>query len=40
MEIAGTPAYGIVDTGADITVMGPKLFKKMAMFAKLKKRQF
>ena len=40
VEIAGTPAYGIVDTGADITVMGPKLFKKVAMFAKLKKRQF
>ena len=40
VEIAGAPAYGIVDIGADITVMGPKLFKKVAMFAKLKKRQF
>ena len=40
VEIAGVPAYGIVDTGADITVMGPKLLKKVAMFAKLKNRQF
>ena len=40
VEIAGIPAYGIVDTGADITIMGPKLFKKVAMFSKLKKRQF
>ena len=40
VEIAGVPAYGIVDTGADITIMGPELFKKVAMVAKLKKRQF
>ena len=40
VEIARVPAYGIVDTGADIIIMGPKIFKKVAMFAKLKKRQF
>ena len=40
VEIAGVPAYGIVDTGADITIMGPKIFKKVAMFAKLKKGKF
>ena len=40
VEITGVPAYGIVDTGADITIIGPKLFKKVAMFAKLKKRKF
>ena len=37
VEIAGAPAYGIVDTEADITIMGPELFKKVAMVAKLKK---
>jgi len=40
VEIAGVPAHGIVDTGADITIMGPELFKKVATIAKLKKRQF
>ena len=40
VEVAGVPAYGIVDTGANITIMGPELFKKVAMVAKLKKRQF
>jgi len=39
VEIAGVPANGIVDTGADITIMGPELFKKVASVAKLKKRQ-
>ena len=40
VEIAGVAACGIVDTGADITIMGPELFKKVAMVARLKKRQF
>ena len=40
VEVAGVPVHGIVDTGADITIMGPELFKKVAMFAKLKKSQF
>ena len=39
MELAGVPASGIVDTGADITIMGPELFKKVAAVAKLKKRR-
>ena len=38
VEVAGVPAHGIVDTGTDITIMGPELFKKVAMVAKLKKR--
>ena len=37
VEIDRVPAYGIVDTGADITIMGPELFKKVVMVAKLKK---
>ena len=40
VEIVRVPAYGIMDTGSDITVMGPELFKKMAMVSKLKKKQF
>ena len=39
VEIAGVPATGLVDTGADITIMGPELFKKVAAVAGLKKRQ-
>ena len=35
----GVLANGIMDTGADITIMGPELFKKVASVAKLKKRQ-
>ena len=40
VEIAGVPAVGLVDTGADITIMGSELFKKVAAVAGLKKRQF
>lgn len=29
----GVPALGIVDTAADITIMGPNLFKKVAALA-------
>lgn len=40
VEIAGVPATGLVDTAADITIMEPKLFKKVAAVAGLKKQQF
>ena len=40
MEIAGVPAVGLLDTGADITIMGSELFKKVATVAGLEKRQF
>ena len=40
MEIAGVPAVGLVDTGADITIMGSELFKKVATVAGLEKQQF
>ena len=39
VEVAGVSANDIVDTGADITNMGPELFKKVASVARLKKRQ-
>ena len=35
--IQGVPVYGIVDSGADITIMGGKLFHKVAAVARLKK---
>ena len=40
VKIAGVPATGLVDTGADITIMGPEMFKKVAAVSGLKKRQF
>lgn len=36
--VQGVPAYGIVDTAADITIIGGKLFKKVASVARLKKK--
>lgn len=38
--IQGVLAYGIVDSGADITIIGGELFKKVAAVARLKKRDF
>lgn len=38
--IQGVPAYGIVDTGADIAIIGGELFKKVAAVARLKKKDF
>ena len=40
MQVQGVPISGIIDTGADITIMGGKLFKKVAAVARLKKRDF
>ena len=34
----GVPAHGIIDSGADITIMDKNLFKKVAAVAKFKKR--
>ena len=36
----GVPMYGIVDTGADITIMGGTMFRKVAAVAKLRKKDF
>ncbi len=38
VQVQGVPAFGIIDTGADITIIGGALFKKVATIAKLKKR--
>lgn len=35
--LQGVPAVGIVDSGADITIVGGKLFKKVALAARLKR---
>ena len=35
--IQGVPAYGIIDSGADITIIGGSLFKRVATMAHLKK---
>ena len=40
VEIHGVPAYGYIDSGADITIMGGRLFKRVATVARLKKRDF
>uniref|UniRef100_A0A1X7SUF3 CCHC-type domain-containing protein n=1 Tax=Amphimedon queenslandica TaxID=400682 RepID=A0A1X7SUF3_AMPQE len=38
--IGGVPMEGIVDTAADITIMGAELFKKVATVCRLHKRDF
>lgn len=38
--IQGVPAVGIIDSGADITIMGGALFKKVTAVARLRKRDF
>jgi len=40
VDIAGVPAQGLADTGADITIMGPELFKKVTSVAGITKKQF
>ena len=38
--IQGVPTYGIVDSAADITIMGGNAFKQVAAAAKFKKKDF
>ena len=38
LMIEGVPAYGVIDSGADITIMGGVLFKKVAAVTKLRNR--
>ena len=40
VNVLGVPAYGVVDTAADITIMGGKLFSTVAAAARLKKKDF
>ena len=38
--VHGVPADGVIDTGADITIMGQELFATVAAAARLRKRNF
>ena len=38
--VQGVPSVGLVDTAANITIIGGKLFKQVASVARLKKRDF
>ena len=38
VDVAGVPTEGLLDTGADITIMG--FYKKVEAVAGLKKKQF
>ena len=38
--INGVPTQGVIDSGADITIVGGELFKQIATAAKLKKKDF
>ena len=38
VEIQGVPAEGVIDSGADITIIGGELFKKVAAVARLRKK--
>ena len=40
VQVQGVPAYGLIDTEADITIIGGKLFEKVATVARLRKRHF
>ena len=40
IEVQGVPTEGVIDSGADITIMGGDLFKRVASVARLKKKNF
>ena len=40
VTIQDVPAQGLIDTGADISIMGGDQFKKVASVAQLRKRDF
>ncbi len=40
VQVQGVPTQGVVDTGADISIIGAELFKRVASVARLKKRNF
>ena len=39
VDVAGVCSKGLVDTGADITIMGPELFKRVTFVAGITKKQ-
>ena len=38
--VGGVPAVGMVDTGADVTIIGGSLFKQIAVVSRLHKKDF
>ena len=40
VKIQGVPTSDVIDTGADITIIGGGLFKKVAIAARLRKKDF
>ena len=40
VDVQEVPAKGIIDSGADVTIMNGQLFEKVAAVAHLKKRSF
>ena len=40
VSVQGVPANGVIDTGADITIMGGELFARVAAAARLRKKDF
>ena len=38
--VGGVPMSGVIDTAADVTIMGGEMFKKVAAVAKLRKKDF
>ena len=40
VTVGGVPMLGVIDTAADISIMGGNVFKKVATVAKLRKRDF
>ena len=40
ITVQGVPVYGIIDSGADITIIGGRLFKRVALAVRLKKKDF
>lgn len=40
VQVQGVPALGIVDSGADITIMGAELFQRVAATNRIRKKAF
>ncbi len=40
VTVTGVPIHGIVDSGADITILGGEIFKRVADVVKLRKKDF
>ena len=40
VSVQGVPANGVIDVGADITIMGGELFARVAAAARLRKKDF